>query len=58
MIYRSRWHEIDDESLLMFLALVILIVGTVGIVIFTLKEQDYKHELELKKIELCKEEDK
>jgi hypothetical protein len=57
MKYRSRHHEFDGGIIVVLAGFAILIVILIVVTIFSLKEQDYKHEIELKKIELCGEEE-
>ena len=57
MIYRSKWHEVDGETIVTILVFIIIFLVNISGLILLLKEQDYKHEVELKKIELCGEDD-
>lgn len=55
MKYRSRWHEIDGGAIFALLAFIVIVLTTIFGSIILLKEEDYKHEIELKKVELCGE---
>lgn len=57
MKWRSKWHEVDGGTIIVLLAFIVIVLTTIFGSIILLKEEDHKHEIELKKVELCGEEE-